>query len=72
MKIKVSGFPDVVGEHEIRRIFTDLGTVVNVQKELRKNTAYVIMKYDYQGKKAVQSLNGTKIWGRSIKVEEQI
>ena len=70
MKIKVSGFPDVANNHEINRIFSELGTVITVQKELRKNTAYVTMKYDHQGHKAIEKLDGTKVFVRVIKVEE--
>ena len=49
-----------------------MGTVSNVEKEIGRNTAYVTMPYDYQGLKAVHTLDGTKILGRIIKVEEQV
>ncbi len=70
MRIRVSGFPGITSKEEIKRIFTELGTVINVQKERSKNFAYVTMPYDYQARKAVYSLDGSKILGRTIKVEE--
>ena len=72
MRIRVSGFPGITSKEEIERIFSELGTVSNVQKERGKSTAYVTMPYDYQAKKAVYSLDGSKILGRTIKVEEYI
>ena len=70
MRIRVSGFPGITSKEEIERIFSELGTVTDVQKEWRKTVAYVTMPYDYQAKKAVYSLDGSKILGRTIKVEE--
>lgn len=70
MKIKVSGFPGITNTYELKRIFSEMGTVNNVEKEIGRNTAYVTMPYDYQGLKAVHALDGTKILGRIIKVEE--
>ena len=70
MKIKVTGFPGITNKEEIRRVFSEKGTVSSVEKEVGKNTAYVTMPYDYQGLKAVLSLDGTQILGRIIKVEE--
>ena len=70
MRIRVSGFPGITSKEEIERIFSELGTVINVQKERSKNFAYVTMPYDYQARKAIYSLDGSKILGRTIKVEE--
>ena len=70
MRIRVSGFPGITNKEEIERIFSELGTVINVQKERSKNFAYVTMPYDYQARKAIYSLDGSKILGRTIKVEE--
>jgi len=70
MKIRVTGFPGITNKEEIKRIFSEKGTVSNVEKEYGKNTAYVSMPYDYQGLKAIHSLDGTRILGRIIKVEE--
>ena len=70
MKIKVSGFPGITSKEEIRRIFDKFGTISKIDKEFRKSVAYVTMPYDYQALKAVLSLNGTKILGQTIKVEE--
>ena len=60
MRIKVSGFPGITSKEEIERIFSELGTVINVQKERSKTIAYVTMPYDYQARKAVYSLDGSK------------
>jgi RNA recognition motif-containing protein len=70
MRIKVTEFPGITNKEEIKRIFSEKGTVSDVQKEYGKNTAYVTMPYDYQGIKAIQSTDGTRILGRIIKVEE--
>ena len=70
MKIRVTGFPGITNKEELRRVFSEKGTVINVEKEYGKNTAYVTMPYDYQGLKAILSLDGTMILGRVIKVEE--
>ncbi|MDP6704162.1 MAG: RNA-binding protein [archaeon] len=72
MKIKVSGFPGITNKEEIRRIFSKFGTITKIEKEFRKSVAFVTMPYDYQGLKAILSLNGTKILGRSIEVEEDL
>lgn len=70
MILRVSGFPRITSKEEIERIFSEMGTVTNVQKERGKGVAYVTMPYEYQAQKAVRSLDGTKILGRTIKVEE--
>ena len=70
MKIKVTGFPGITNKEEIRRVFSEKGTVSRVEKEVGRNTAYITMPYDYQGLKAILSLDGTQILGRVIKVEE--
>ena len=36
MRIRVSGFPPITSKEEIERIFSELGTVIDVQKEWRK------------------------------------
>lgn len=59
MKIKVSGFPGITNKYEISRIFSEYGTVKDVQKEIGINTAYVTMPYEYQAFKAVNALDGT-------------
>jgi RNA recognition motif-containing protein len=70
MRIKVSGFPTITNKDELKRVFSEVGTVESVEKELGKNIAYITMPYDYQGLKAVLAIDGTKILGRIIKVEE--
>ena len=70
MRIRVSGFPGITSKEEIERIFSEMGTVNKVQKERSKTVAYVTMLYDYQARKAIRSLDGSKILGRTIRVEE--
>ena len=70
MRIRVSGFPTILHKYKLKRIFSELGTVTDVQKERGKSIAYLTMPYDYQARKAVRSLDGTKILGRTIRVEE--
>ena len=72
MRIKVSGFPGITNKEELRRVFSEYGTVKDVEKRLGQNIAYITMPYDYQGHKAIQALDGDKILGRIIKVEECI
>lgn len=70
MKIKVSGFPGITNKAEISRIFSEHGTVKDVEKGVGQSIAYINMPYDYQAHKAIQALDGDKILGRVIKVEE--
>jgi RNA recognition motif-containing protein len=70
MRLKVSGFSSITNKGELRRVFSEHGTVKDVEKGVGQNIAYVNMPYDYQAKKAIQSLDGDKILGRIIKVEE--
>jgi len=70
MKLKVTGFPWITNKEEIKRVFSEKGTVNNIQKEEGKNTAYVVMPYDQQGIEVLHSLDGTRISGRIIKIEE--
>ena len=68
MRIRVTGFPKITSKEELKRLFSMFGTVEEVQKD--GNRAYLTMPYEYQGKKAVTALDGTKILGRIIIVEE--
>ena len=70
MKIRVCGFPGILKKEEIKRLFSKYGTVEDVEKTFGTSIAYLSMPYDHQGLKAVHSLNGTKLFGRVIKVEE--
>ena len=72
MKIKVSGFPGITNKYELKRVFSEHGTVSDVEKEVGRSIACITMPYDYQGLKAVHALDGTKILGRIINVEEHI
>ena len=70
MRIKVSGFPGITNKGELKRVFSEYGTVKDVEKGVGQNIAYITMPYDYQATKAIHALDGDKILGRIIKVEE--
>jgi len=70
MKIKVTGFLGILDKEEIRKLFAEYGVVEELEKAYGTNIAYLKMPYDYQGLKAIHSLDGTKLFGRVIKVEE--
>ena len=70
MRIKITGFPTITNKEEINRIFSALGTVSHVKKKKGKNAAYVTMPYEYQARKAIRLLNGIKLLGQKICVEE--
>ena len=70
MKIKVFNLPYIFSHHEVIRLFADLGTVSYAHKKRLSNIASVMMPYEYQAQKAIESLDGRKILGRVIKVEK--
>lgn len=70
MRIRVTGFPNITDKDDIRRLFSKYGTVDTIEKAYGTSIAYVTMPYEHQGEKAVNALDGTKILGRLIIVEE--
>lgn len=70
MIIKVIGFPKITNKYEINRVFSEHGTVKNVEKKIGATVAYVTMPYEYQGRKAIKALYGTKILEKKIEVIE--
>ena len=68
MRIRVTGFPKITSKEELKRIFSKFGTVEEIQTD--GNKAYIKMPYEYQRRKAIRDLDGTKILGRMIIVEE--
>lgn len=70
MRIRVTGFPNITDKDDIRRLFSKYGTVETIEKAYGTSIAYVTMPYEHQGKKAIDSFDGTKILGRLIIVEE--
>ena len=70
MKIKVTGFPGITNKEEILQLFSKYGDVLDVEKAHGTNIAYVNMAYEHQGHTAIYSLDGTRLLGRIIKVEE--
>lgn len=70
MRIRVTGFPGIIGKEDISRLFSQYGTVDNVEKAYGTSIAYVNMTYEHQGHAAIYYLDGSKLYGRTIKVEE--
>jgi len=70
MKIKVSGFPSITTKYEIKRIFSNYGTVHKIKIAQKEDIAYLDMPYELQARNAIKSLDGSKMIGREIKVEE--
>lgn len=57
-------------KEELLQLFSKYGNVLDIEKEHRKNIAYVNMAYEHQGHTAIYYLDGTRILGRIIRVEE--
>ena len=70
MKLRIEGYPGIISEKEIVKIFSRYGVVEKVEKEQGRNRASVVMTYDYQAEKALKELDGSKVFGRLIKVSK--
>ena len=71
VKLRIEGYPSIISEKEIEKIFNKYGSVEKVDKDLGRNVARVIMTYDYQAVKALKGLDGSKVFGRVVKVSEE-
>ena len=67
MKIRVMEHLLGTNTDHIEKLFS---TVSEVKKKKSKNIVYVIMPYEQQARKAIRSLNGTKLLRQKIRVEE--
>lgn len=72
MKLRIEGYPGIIHENEIAKIFNKYGSVEKVKKELGKNRAMVVMNDDYHSEKALKELDGSKVFGRIVKVSKEI
>lgn len=67
MIIRFEGYPVIIDKKEIEKIFSKYGSIEKIVKEECESVARVTMPYDYQAKKAIKELNGSKIFGRAVK-----
>lgn len=72
MILRIEGYPGIINKKEIEKIFSKYGSIEKVDKERGKNAARVTMPYDYQAVKALKELNGSKVFGRVIKVSKEL
>ena len=71
MKLRIEGYPGIISEKEIAKIFSRYGAVEKVEKERGRNRAMVTMLYEYQTAKALKELDGSKVFGRLVKVSRE-
>lgn len=72
MILRFEGYPSIINTKEIEKIFSKYGSIEKVVKESGKNVAMVTMPYDCQATKALTQLNGSKIFGRIVKVSKEL
>ena len=71
MKLRIEGYPGIISDKEIAKIFGRYGAVEKVEKERGRNRARVTMTYDYQAEKALKELDGSKVFGRIVRVSKE-
>lgn len=71
MKLCIEGYPEIISENEIAKIFNKYGSVEKVEKAHNRNSASVTMTDDYHAEKALKELNGSKVFGRIVKVSKE-
>jgi RNA recognition motif-containing protein len=75
-KLYVGNLPYEVGETELQELFAQAGSVesVNVMRDQAtgraRGFAFVEMGTDEEAQKAITTLNGTQVGGRSLSVNE--
>ena len=76
MKLYVGGLPYQCSEDEIKDLFSQAGSVASVaiitdkMSGRSRGFGFVEMDSDEEGKKAVETLNGTDFQGRKLTVNE--
>ncbi len=76
MNIYVGNLSYDAGEHDIRKVFEEFGTVDSVKiivdryTDRSKGFGFVEMPNDDEGKAAIDGLNGKDQQGRALKVNE--
>ena len=71
MKLRIEGYPGIISKYDIKKIFRRYGSVEKVEKERCRNRARVVMTYDYQAEKALKELDGSKVFGRIVRVSKE-
>lgn len=56
MKLRIEGYPGIISENEIAKIFSKYGSIEKVEKERCRNRAMVVMTDDYQAEKALKGV----------------
>ena len=72
MKLRIEGYPGIIHENEIAKIFNKYGSVEKVKKARNRNAANITMAYDSQAEKALKELDGSKVFGRIVKISKEI
>ena len=70
MILFIEGYPGIISENEIAKIFIKYGSVEKIEKKRGRNRAMVVMADNYQAEKAVKELDGSKVFGRVVKVSK--
>ena len=69
--LRIEGYPGIISENEIIKIFSRYGAIEKVKKERGRNRAMVVMTDDYHAEKALRELDGSKVFGRIVKVSKE-
>ncbi|MGA8164362.1 MAG: RNA-binding protein [Waddliaceae bacterium] len=76
MKLFIGGLPYETSDEDLRKLFEDIGEVVSAKVILDRETGrsrgfgFVEMMDQADGKKAIESLDATKIGSRTIVVKK--
>lgn len=71
MKLLIEGYPGIISENEIAKIFSRYGSIEKVKKERGRNRVMVVMVDDYQAEKVLKELDGSKVFGRIVKISKE-
>ena len=72
MILLIEGYPGILSKNEIAKIFNRYGSIEKVEKERGRNRAMVVMTDDHQAEKAIKELDGSKIFGRVVRVSKRV
>ena len=71
MKLLIEGHPGMLSGKEIKKLFCKYGYVEKVEKEQFRNRAMVTMPSENQAAKALNELDGSKVFGRVVRVSKE-
>ena len=71
MKLLIEGYPGILSGKEIKKLFCKYGYVEKVEKEQCRNKARVTMTSENQAAKALKELDGSKVFGRIVRVSKE-